>query len=256
MGLDFTFKKYEELCNTILNNNYLVICMMDYFKNPKRDSFIILRHDVDKNPENALAMAQLENTLGIKSTYYFRSLKEVFDPEIIKEISNLEHEIGYHYETLSEADGDYKAAINLFEQNLEKMRKIAKITTISMHGSPLSKWNNIDLWKEYDFTKYGIIGEPYITINYDDVRYFSDTGRTWGNRGSVRDIVANSKKYDINVKTSDELMELIVTHKFKKIIIGAHPQRWSLKSSKWLKELVAQNIKNVGKDLILKRKRG
>ena len=102
IGLDFTFKKYEELCKTIKNLKYPVIRVTDYFKNPDRDKFIILRHDVDKLPENALAMAQLENTMGIKSTYYFRTTKDVFDPVIIKKISELDHEIGYHYECLDE----------------------------------------------------------------------------------------------------------------------------------------------------------
>jgi hypothetical protein len=255
MGLDFTFKKYKELCNAIKKNNYPLLCVRDYFKNPDRDRFIILRHDVDKIPENAFAMAQLENTLGIKSTYYFRTIKEVFDPEIIKKISELEHEIGYHYETLSEAEGDYNVALKMFEKDLKTFRKVVEIKTICMHGSPLSKWNNSDLWKKYDYTKYGIIGEPYIAINYDGIGYFTDTGRTWCNRGSVRDNVDDSKEYGKDVKTTDDLMELIKTQEFKRLIIVAHPQRWSLKSSKWLKELVAQNIKNVGKDLILKRKR-
>jgi hypothetical protein len=34
------------------------------------------------------------------------------------------HEIGYHYEVLSEANGDPEKAIELFRSNLEKLRQI------------------------------------------------------------------------------------------------------------------------------------
>ena len=44
-----------------------------------------------------------------------------------------------------------------------------------MHGSPLSKWNDLDLWDNYDFKKYGILGEAFMSIDYDNVDYFTDT---------------------------------------------------------------------------------
>jgi len=47
-------------------------------------------------------MARLENELGIKATYFFRTIPHTFKPEIIKEIAGMGHEIGYHYENLSE----------------------------------------------------------------------------------------------------------------------------------------------------------
>jgi len=254
MSLDFTFRKYEELCKSIKKTKYPVLRIKDYFENESLKKFVILRHDVDKLPENALAMAQLENVMGLKSTYYFRTTPDVFKYEIITQISELGHEIGYHYETLTRSKGNLEKALKLFEKDLERLNKITKISTISMHGSPLSKWNNIDIWKKYDFKKYGIIGDPLLSINYKDIGYFSDTGRTWLNKGSVRDFVKNSLKHKEKIKSTNDLMRFIHTKEFKKLIILIHPQRWSLKSSKWLKELIAQNIKNIGKDLILKRR--
>ena len=59
---------------------------------------VILRHDVDRRPLNALTTAKLENELGIRGTYYFRIVPESFDETIIKQIAELGHEIGYHYE--------------------------------------------------------------------------------------------------------------------------------------------------------------
>jgi hypothetical protein len=257
ISLDFTLKKYSELCSAINDSNFPVIRMVDYFKNTDKknlNTFIILRHDVDKLPENALAMAQLEDSLNIRSTYYFRITPESFDPQIIGTISGLGHEIGYHYEDLSRAKGDLEKAKELFEEALTSFRNITEISTICRHGSPTSKWNNSDLWKKYEFKDYGIIGEPYLSINYSDIVYFTDTGRTWCDKGSVRDHVKDSVSCKEMVSTTDELIVLIKSKKYKKLIILAHPQRWALRSSKWLKELVAQNIKNIGKDLILRKR--
>ncbi len=63
---------------------------------------MLLRHDVDLLPRNALAMANLEHGTGVVATYYFRAVTESWDEGIIWEIASLGHEVGYHYENLSE----------------------------------------------------------------------------------------------------------------------------------------------------------
>ena len=47
---------------------------------------------------NSLRTARIESELGIKGTYYFRMIPESFDDRVIKQIYDLGHEIGYHYE--------------------------------------------------------------------------------------------------------------------------------------------------------------
>jgi len=51
----------------------------------------------------------------------------------------------------------FQLAICDFERNLEKLRELYPVKTICMHGSPLSKWDNRDLWKRYNYRDYGII---------------------------------------------------------------------------------------------------
>lgn len=68
--------------------------------------FIILRHDVDRLPGNALKTARLEHELGIPASYYFRAVPESWDEAIIRKIAGLGHEIGYHYKNLSACKGD------------------------------------------------------------------------------------------------------------------------------------------------------
>jgi MoaA/NifB/PqqE/SkfB family radical SAM enzyme len=72
-------------------------------------------------PENALKMAELEYALGVTSTYYFR-YPYTFIPEIIEQILSLGHEVGYHYEVLAKARGDYGKAIDLFARELEEFQ--------------------------------------------------------------------------------------------------------------------------------------
>ena len=179
---DFTLKTYQLLLNTLIDANYKILRYEDYIKSKAFDKYVILRHDVDKLPFNALKMAKLENKLNIKSTYYFRIVNSSNDPEIIKKIASLGHEIGYHYEDLTLAKGDYERAIKLFENNLNYFRKFYDIKTIVYHGSPLTRWNNKDIWDKYDYKDYNILAEPLIDIDFKKTLYLTDTGRSWNGR--------------------------------------------------------------------------
>lgn len=72
------------------------------FQNPQ-EKVVILRHDVDLRAKNSLITAQIEHDLGIVGSYYFRIVKDSNNPNIIRKIAELGHEIGYHYETMDTA---------------------------------------------------------------------------------------------------------------------------------------------------------
>ena len=85
-------------------------------------------------------------------------------------------------------------AIKRFSENLEKLRKIAPVRTICMHGSPMSRWDSRLLWKYYDYRDFGITGEPYFDVDFDKVFYLTDTGRRWdGDSFNIRDKSINRK---------------------------------------------------------------
>jgi len=252
MKRDFTLKVYKELCESINRSGYKPITVKDYLLSIPKKSFVIMRHDVDRKPENALAMAKLENSLGIKSTYYFRMTNEVFRPDVIKQIASMGHEIGYHYEVLDKAKGDYKKAIKIFEEELKKFREVYDVKTICMHGNPLTPWFGRDLWKKYDFKVYSIIGDAYLSINFSDVLYFTDTGRTWSGKYSVKDYVDVENPYPKEVNKTLDIIEIIKNKEIDKACILTHPQRWNDALLNWLKELSLQSIKNILK-LILKK---
>ncbi|TFH44462.1 MAG: hypothetical protein E4G94_03790, partial [ANME-2 cluster archaeon] len=143
---DFTYPKYEKLCKTLVESKLTILTVKDYISMEiKPERFVIIRHDIDDESDLVYAtrMAKTENELGIKTTYYFRTCAKVFDVNCIKEISQLNHEIGYHYEVLGECEGDYEKAIELFELNMRKFREICEIQTIAQHGGPLRNCLNV-----------------------------------------------------------------------------------------------------------------
>ena len=247
MNRDFTLEVYNNLCTTIIDSGYTPMRVDQYMElNDNIEKVAIIRHDVDRKPENALKMAQLERSLGFCSSYYFRTIKNTFNQEIISQIKDLGHEIGYHYEVLAVSRGDKKKAARLFETELEKLRKLYPVKTICMHGSPLSKWKDSDLWDDHSFKDYGIIGDAFLSINYKDIYYFTDTGRSWAShKYNLRDKV-DSGLISRNTKDTFSLIKLL-PHLDKNIAINAHPDRWNDNYIPWTYALISQNIKNLGK---------
>lgn len=260
--MDFTLDKYTELVKTFRSKGFAFWTFEQYCtrKDSTPEKMVIMRHDVDKKPENALVMARIESEAGIKATYYFR--ESTFDENVVREIAGLGHEIGYHYETYSDCDGHIGDAIELFKDNLEKIRKIYDVKTISMHGSPMSDCDNRDLWLTYDYHDYGIIGEPYIDVDYSQMFYLTDTGRRWdGFNMSVRDkIPAFQEKWaeeGLIFHSTDEIISDISSPKSlvvgkSHVLITTHPQRWTNNKWQWLVELVSQFMKNCVKKVVAK----
>ncbi len=230
---DFNFKIYTQLLQSLQNAGFFFQTFAEYItqetiKNPESNPpnhasthtrKIILRHDVEARYENALQMARIQHKMGIRGSYYFRFLPKSYSSEIIKEIADLGHEIGYHYDDLSACKGNREEALKRFQQHLEELRKIAPVQTMTMEGAPLSKYDNRDLWKPetsdpkkgngvyqqrttntkhgtrntehgtknteqktpntQPYNQYGILAEPYFDIDFNKMFYLTDTGRRW-----------------------------------------------------------------------------
>lgn len=256
---DFSLDIYRELLETLQRQGYKLVSYRDYLKGERREAsgerFVILRHDVDAKPYNSLKTAQIEASLGAKATYYFRVGKESNVPEVIKAIVQLGHEIGYHYEDMSLCNGDVEKAWTHFQTWLEYFRQYYAVETICMHGAPTSKWDGKDLWKKYDYKTLGVIGEPYLDTDFNDVFYLTDTGRCWdGYKVSVRDKIPGYQeewtKAGLTWNDTHEVLVAIHAGRFPKhVMITTHPQRWTNSDKEWWREFVLQNMKNIVKKL-------
>lgn len=248
---DFTLTKYENLLQVIKKTKYSTCTVQDFLKN-EPENCIILRHDVDRAVNRNITMAKLEHSYGIKSTYYFRHIEETFKPDIILQMAKMGHEVGFHYEVMDKANGDTEKAIEIFGKELEDFRKIIQVNTVCMHGNPLKPWSNRDLWKKYSLRDFGLTGEPYLSIDYNKVFYLTDTGRTWADlKIRVKDTIdkfATNERTDIkSISSTDDVISLIQSEKFSQICLLVHPNRWCEDFGGWAKELLFQNVKNVGK---------
>ena len=243
--MDFTIDKYHQLLQALQSYGF--------------DS-LVLRHDVDLLPGNALRTAKLEAEMGMFGIYYFRAVPESWDEAIIKEIASLGHEIGYHYESLTTCNGDVDAAYQDFCLNLERLRALVPVKSICMHGSPRSPYDSKDIWNKYDYHALGIENEPYLDTDFSKTFYLTDTGRRWdGYKVSVRDKIPQYQdewtSAGLTFHTTDDVIDGLHRGVIpKNLMVTVHPQRWNPFGFAWVKEMALQNVKNVVKRIIVKNK--
>ncbi|MDR1698339.1 MAG: hypothetical protein LBR75_00740 [Prevotellaceae bacterium] len=237
--------------------DYSFITFEEFCEGRREDKFIILRHDVDEMAMNALEMAKIENLLGIKATYNFRIVKQSNKPEIIKAIARLGHEIGYHYEDLAFAEGNYEKAIETFRRNVAYFRQFYPVKTVCMHGSSTSKYDNRDLWKRYKLADEQLLGEPYLSVDFDKIYYISDTDYYWdGFKTAVRDVIFSS--FSATYHHTDEIITAIKKDEFPpQAMVLAHTL-WTDNLFLWsfifVREKLRIWLKNLSKNNILAQK--
>ncbi|MGE5343010.1 MAG: hypothetical protein ACM3SY_16160 [Candidatus Omnitrophota bacterium] len=261
MERDFTLQTYRRLVEAIMAGGYTIQTFRDFLQTPESRS-VIIRHDVDRRPYNSLRTAKIEDELGIRTSYYFRIKPCSYNEIMMKQIAAMGHEIGYHSEDLADAHGNAREAIRRFEINLNTFRKIVPIHTITMHGSPLSRWDNRDLWKIHDYRHYGIIGDPYYDLDFNTVLYLTETGRRWNSGDyNVRDwgkpafsIDRSLTKKLLDISSTQALIRCFLNRGLPdRIMLTIHPERWDDNVVYWLRQLVFQRIKNQIKKIIVKK---
>ena len=190
---------YRRLLESLMEAGYAFSTFEEYFLSGGRKT-VILRHDVDRKPLNALRLAEIESKMGIRGSYHFRIAGSSAVPEMISLIAGLGHEVAYHYEDMTLAvrmsgktrnitvEGLATRAFESFSRNLAFFRKFYPVRIISMHGSPTEKTDNRLVWKYFDYHECDVLCEPYFDLDYSDMLYLTDTGRRWdGDRFNIRD---------------------------------------------------------------------
>lgn len=267
---EFTLTSFKTILETFRQHGYVFVRFEDFLMKSETKKLVILRHDVDRFPGNALKMAELESVMGIRSTYFFRIIPSVYKPVIMKAIAGMGHEVAYHYEDLTLAGGDREKALELFSRHLDMIREIYPAKTICMHGSPLSRWDNKDMWIDAashkpqatgkpahtlpSYHEYGIIGDTSFDVNYDEVFYITDNGWGWNKTSSsVRDKV--DSRFDIPIDDTDDFLEQIGHGSLPaKILFNTHPDSFFEPYFPWLMNKLFIKSKNIVKRQIVKYK--
>ena len=248
---DFTLKSYQSLVLAFQEADFQFLTFEEMMTMPAQARTVVMRHDVDELAWNALKMAKLENKLGVRATYFFRIVKQSNVPEVIEQIVKLGHEVGYHYEDFALAKGDERKAIETFRKNLDYFRRFYPVRSVCMHGSSTSKYDNRMLWKNNSLSEFGLVGEPYLSVDFDKVFYLTDTGYAWdGGKYATRDIVESG--FGLRFHSTNQIVDSIKSGTFPdNTLILAHTL-WTDSMLQWyglhLREFFRNHIKLMAKN--------
>lgn len=115
------------------------------------NKYLILRHDIDTDISTARAMWDIERSLQIASTYFFRL--STWDNALMNEIQNAGGEASYHYEELStyakvkglcddkEVLSQLQEIREQFAENIESLRKSSglPLNVVASHGDWINR---------------------------------------------------------------------------------------------------------------------
>lgn len=155
----YSINNYENFLKELSNSKYSVKLFSDYKEeDTEKDKItVFIRHDIDLSLPRLKKIMKLEEKYGLKSTSFFRLHSEKYNFNnaipIIKELLSKKFEVGYHYEVLSQTNGNEEEAISLFEKELLYLRELANIHVVAAHGD---KYNNRNIWSKIDKKKLDI----------------------------------------------------------------------------------------------------
>ncbi|MFN0206901.1 MAG: hypothetical protein ACKVS6_11405 [Planctomycetota bacterium] len=173
----YSLEHYILIIDKARASGYEFVRMQDLLHRSRPKRFMFIRHDVDITPWAALAMAELEHSQGVATSYYFRLHALTYNllsreaAEVVRLIEQLGHEVGLHYEPgfFMELGRDpvegVRNDIRIFEELLGK-----KTYTIAQH-QPAQR----PLLLKYS-QQHRCAYEPEFVR---EIPYFADSGFHW-----------------------------------------------------------------------------
>jgi hypothetical protein len=162
------------------------------------DGIALWRHDIDFSPQRALALARIEAELGVAATYYVLLGSDFYNPfepavrDLLREIANLGHDLGLHYDAAS-LDRSTAAHVDriAFEAEVLKRHVQVDVRSFSLHNPSVSS----DVQLE-DAHCAGLINASALALRAQ-FTYVSDSNGRWRYR-TLHDVLedrATSKLY-------------------------------------------------------------
>ncbi len=186
--MEFSYDGYGKLIDSLRKHHYDFASYHDW-KNITHP--VIMRHDIDNSIECALHLAEFENAMGANSTFFvlltsdFYNVFSLNNMKMLKQIMNLGHEIGLHFDEVRYPDAGIEDISRLILQEAEVLSKVieSKVSTVSMHRPSKNVLSaNIEI--------PGMVNS-YGKVYFEDFKYLSDSRRRW--REPVDDIVSSEK---------------------------------------------------------------
>lgn len=194
---EFSYSYYEKILSIIKNNfeTYLLFQAHQVLSNRNNKPIIFLRHDIDLDLEKALVIANVENRNNINSCYMvmtkcpFYSLRDDSCKSILKDIIQMGHEIGLHFDFTNSIEREKNTVIGGIEKHISEECEILesvifqKVKSISFHR-PLQQFLRGPLFIEGRVNAYSSE-----LMNW----YLSDSKGVWREGEPIRFLVNPSK---------------------------------------------------------------
>jgi hypothetical protein len=155
---------YQSTLETALEHGYEFVTVDGFWRRIKAETvdpasrYLVLRHDIDTDPAMGRAIWEIDQSLGISSSYYFRL--STLDVPLMLAIDAKGGEASYHFEELATLAKQRRIrrgadALNLigeaqeqFRANVRRMRSITglPILTVASHGDFTNRRLRIPNW--------------------------------------------------------------------------------------------------------------
>lgn len=256
-----TYRKWRSFCEKLSRNGITSVPASDVLDGAVNEPFTVLKHDVETNVKKALYMAQLEHRYGHRGSYYVQAylLNDENNVRMLQQMQQMGHEISYHFDVMDSNHGNLDAAINEFDENLNKFRKAGfPIKTLCQHGNPVVE--RVGYTSNRDFFRAEAVQSRYpelcdIMVDFPakanrEYLYYSDAGRQFH---LIFDPINNdrndSAKQDIAYKN---LNEVFAAFRGQNAIISAHPHRYSKSAVIYSVKAVAFYVVKAAAKLLMK----
>lgn len=186
----FTYNAYKGLLSILREQGYQACSYHNWNESPR---CVILRHDIDNSLNAAIRMGEIEEKLGIQSTYFVLLRTDFYNPasqkslEMLHRLQAMGHEIGLHFDEKSYPEGGQAETIVRILKEREILSSIlgTPVTTVSMHRPSQTTL-------EANLSVPGMVNS-YGKTFFQDFKYLSDSRRRW--REPVEEII-RSGEYD------------------------------------------------------------
>jgi hypothetical protein len=202
---DFTHSHYKQLLLEAKKEYEFIEFNSSEINKDKKT--ILCRHDVDLSIHEALNLAQIENEINVKATYFllphseFYNLFEKSITEKVNEVISLGHSVGLHFDPIYyniKTKEELEYWLNFEKEIIQKIFKV-QINVFSFH-------NPTEEILKFDDLSYAGMINTYANEIKVNVAYCSDSNGYWRFK----------RMYDV-----------ISTDKPKKLQILTHPEWWT-----------------------------
>jgi len=223
-AMAYALEDYLRLLDDLVAAGFPLHPIRDYFAAPVAPPFVYLRHDIERQPRRALAMARREADRGIRASYYFRcDARGQFPAGIMRHLADLGHEVGFRYECLGRCRGNTDTALVRFETELAAARQITLIETVAPLGQRLLPAQRTDSTTGVGPEGLTLLGDA-AAIDYTHILYITDSGGCFGSRHNRHDHSGGPQLGE--PVTPRDLAAWLLEQGVQRVMLNCHPERW------------------------------